>query len=404
LKSDFINSVFFVFLGMFFLFLSNVGFNIFSARFLGPVLYGEFNSFFYLLLAFSQPNNALQLFVAKEVSKEGRDKIKDILFSIFVMGIFLFLILSLVMYFLLGFYNIKGIFYLVFGSLIVGLWFVLSGVRGIFQGRLDFLTYGLNIGFEGIFRMFFALVFFLLGLKISGAVLSSVFGAFLALLFLFFNNKIEIEFDGLNFNFSFLKNFLYAFFFFLPFGLIFQLDLSFSQYFIGGEENGYITACSLYGKNLVLLSMVLANVVFSYVLKKSEGYFIIGSLITSVLFMVAFVFSLLFGRWLIVFVQGKDFVNAGKFLPLYILVSFPLGILQQIMNYIYAKEIKFFPFFMWGLFFVFFTSLLFLFKSFVFSVNQFLFVFLIAFLLIDILLASFIFLYNKKLLLTKSLK
>ncbi len=396
---SFSKSIFFSFLGFGLLVLSNVVFNFFSARFLGPVSYGEFNSFFYLLLAFSQPNNSLQLAVAKIVSKDKATK--EVSSTIFFIGLFLFFILMIFLPFLFKFYGINNYKYTFFGSFIVLLWLLCAGFRGIYQGRLDFFTYGINIGLEGIFRVIAVVLLFYAGLKIEGAILSSVFAGVVALILLLSGIYDLVDFRRVNFNL--ILETLKAFSVLLPFGLIFQIDLTLSQFFLSKLDIGYISACSLYGKNLVILSMVFANVVFSYVIKKDDRYFLWGNLLTVVIFLFTYVFTLFFGKWIIFLIQGNTYLKASEYLPLYILFSLPVGIMQQIVNYSFAKDIRPVTFLMWILLFIFFALPFIFFKGEI-TVEILLVFLLIIFIVFDILILPVILWYNRKMLLTRSKK
>ncbi|MGC8770692.1 MAG: hypothetical protein ACP5Q5_05525 [Brevinematia bacterium] len=341
--SSFSKNVFFVFLGFAFLILTNIVFNIFSARYLGPSLYGVFNSFFYFLLAFSQPNNSLQLSVAKFSSQNEE---KSISFSILLLGFVLVGILLVIFPFIFSFYGIKSFIFSIFGALIVFLWFITAGFRGFLQGRFEFFYYGFNIGFEGLIRLVAVVIFFyLFQLKVEGAILSSIVAGIFAFILLL--AKVDIKSLELKINFNFVKEVFFAFLFLVPFGIIFQIDLTLAQNLFSKDEIGYLSACSLYGKNLVILSMVFANVVFSYVLKEKNSYFFKGTFLTFLLFLFSYIFFLFFGQYIILFIQGENYLEAAKFLPFYIIFSFSIALMQQFVNFAYAKNNKYVAILLW---------------------------------------------------------
>ncbi len=341
--SSFSKNVFFVFLGFGFLILTNVLFNVFSARYLGPSLYGIFNSFFYFLLAFSQPNNSLQLSVAKFSSQNEE---KSISFSILLLGFVLVGILLVIFPFIFSFYGIKSFIFSIFGALIVFLWFITAGFRGFLQGRFEFFYYGFNIGFEGLIRLVAVVIFFyLFQLKVEGAILSSIVAGIFAFILLL--AKVDIKSLELKINFNFVKEVFFAFLFLVPFGIIFQIDLTLAQNLFSKDEIGYLSACSLYGKNLVILSMVFANVVFSYVLKEKNSYFFKGTFLTFLLFLFSYIFFLFFGQYIILFIQGENYLEAAKFLPFYIIFSFSIALMQQFVNFAYAKNNKYVAILLW---------------------------------------------------------
>jgi len=385
-----------MFVGFGALVLSNVLFNFFASRVLGPIQYGVFNSFFYLLLAFCQPNNSLQLAVAKR-SSEGKFSLKNVVLTFSLIAFFIFLLLLFILPFILRFYNIFDYSYSLFGALIVFLWVLTAGMRGVFQGEMKFFTYGLNIGLEGFLRFFAVLLLFYIGLRVKGAVFSSIVAGFFSLLFLLRPLKNDAPFQ---IDFPLIKEFISAFSIFFPFGLIFQIDLTLAQFFLSEIDIGYLSACGLFGKNLVFLSIVLANVVFSYVINKSDRYFLFGNLLTFGVFFFAFLFTVFFGKWLILFIQGEKFLEASKIFPQYIIFSFLIAIIQQIVNFSIAKGIKIISIILWFfLIFIFATGFLLL-KSYA-AIASFLYFLIIIFIFFDIFLLLIILLYNKKIILTE---
>ncbi len=340
MNTSFSKSVFFTFLGFGILVISNLVFNIFSARYLGPSLYGEFNSFFYFLLAFSQPNNSFQLSVAKLTIHDEKE---NIIFSILIIGILFFILIFSIFPFVFNFYGINKLEYSFWGAFIVFLWFILAGMRGILQGRFHFFSFGFNIGFEGMVRFFSLLLFFyVFRMDVLGAILSSVVAGIFA--FIVILPKLNLNLKNNRFNFLLLKEIFYAFSFLLPFGIIFQIDFTLAQNLFSREEIGYLSAAGLYGKNLVILSMLLANVVFSYILKSENKYFLKGIFISFLLFFLAYIFAIFFGKYLILFVQGSDYLKTATFLPTYIIFSFSIAFMQQLINFAYAKKVNFIPY------------------------------------------------------------
>ena len=96
IKKDFAKDAIFSVVGYGVLVLFSLGFNFFAARSLGVIQYGIYTSFFYLLLAFSQPINSFQLAVAKFTDRHKLDAKHAsqqlastiFIFSLIIIGVF----------------------------------------------------------------------------------------------------------------------------------------------------------------------------------------------------------------------------------------------------------------------------------------------------------------------------
>ncbi len=324
---------------------SSFAFNAFAGRKLGVNNWGIFNSLFFLLYAFTFPINSLQLAVTKydESKALSRKKMFHKLAStLFVYAAIIAIIFLLLMPFLKNILNLPHLVYPVIGGFILAFWIVLAGVRGVYQGNMDFKSYGLSLGLEGLLRMGFGVLFIFLGMGIGGALGASLASGFFAVIYLVFSERKTFfrDFFQLKIDKDITGEFLKALAVLLPFGLILVLDTTLVQHIIGGDEAGYVNACALFGKNLIIMSMVFANVVFSYSLKKDSSYLFWGIVITSITIALAAVFMFPLGEWVIHLLLGEDFLPAASYLPMYIIMMLPLGVMLHIFNYSIARNIK----------------------------------------------------------------
>ena len=93
-----------------------------------------------------------------------------------------------------------------------------------------------------------------------------------------------------------------------------NLDLTMVQNVIGNETAGYFGVCATFGKNLVALSMIFANVVYSYTLKDKDNPFWLGLVVNVIVFLLAAGFLALFGEpalWK--FFSGKTLRESERF-------------------------------------------------------------------------------------------
>jgi hypothetical protein len=126
----------------------------------------------------------------------------------------------------------------------------------------------------------------------------------------------------------------------VPFGLINALDLTLVKFCIGDAESGYLSACALFGKNLITLSLFLSGVVYSYTLKSARGHFWTGIGLTALSFALPAAFTVFFGKELVFIILGSAYMKAVELLPYYITASMPVGIMLNIVNYSIAKNVR----------------------------------------------------------------
>ncbi len=320
--------------------LANFVYSIFTVRLLSPEAFSAYNTFFYFLLALPLPS--FQLAVTKATGKHSlplRSQVAFLFPSLLRLALWStigYIVLSPLLWFL---YGQKYPLLLPLGLLVLEGWVWLSGLRGIYQGMLRFDMFSLNMGIEGISRLLAGTGAMLLGLSAYGAlgasVVSGLVGIGILLLPLLFSQKEEkVAFPEKEL--PLLRPFLQALLVLFPFGILVVLDQTMINRFLP-EYGKMVNLSSLFGKNLIALSLTIAHVVFAYVVKEGEdSFFLRGMGIIGLLFGMAYLFVRITGKWLFSFLFGSPF--GYEFLPLYIGYCLPLGLLQLIVNYSVAEE------------------------------------------------------------------
>jgi O-antigen/teichoic acid export membrane protein len=360
LNNGFIKNTLYSSIGFVILIICNFGFNFFVARTMGAETYGIFMSFFYLLIAFVIPINSLQLAVAKYTAERNytvKEAINHISPSLWIIGAIAFAGFSLASPILKNIYNLPTVADPIIGGAVILMWSVLAGYRGIYQGILDFRAYGFSMGTEGILRAGFGVLFVLIGWNISGALGASVVSGFLAVFILIIPALKKFTIKKPLIDKEILKEYLKALAILLPFGILMNLDLTLIQNVIGGKVSGYVSSCGLFGKNLVTLAMVFANVVFSYALKKKGSTIWWGILFTAGVFGISALLFVFMGDQIVNLLFGAEYAMKIPFrgeafsvielLPLYTVATLPIGIMQQAVNYAIAKDIRLIKILLW---------------------------------------------------------
>ena len=401
LKSGFTKNSLYSMTGFGIVVLTSFLFNAFLARKLGAEEFGVYLAYFYLLQVFLQPINSLQLAVAKYSAEKKlgiNESINDITTTLLIIGFLLFAVFTLISPFLINFYHLKNIFQVLVGGGVIVTWLILNGYRGPYLGKQDFFTYAANMGIEGVARLIFGLLFILMGFHIKGAIGASIASGLAGIIILIegkFNFLIHhIHLKNWKINRTIIGEFFKACIVFLPFGLIASLDLGMVQYVIGGKIAGYISICGQFKGNLIALSLVLANVSFTYTIKHKDKTFWYSIIFTAVIFAAFGLFTLFAGEWLIKIVGGKDFKPALEYFTIYIFASLPLGIMQNIVTYSIAKNINLIKISIWVVLII--LALIFYFSLKITTIIGFLWIMMISGILIDLVLFFFLWKFNKQ--------
>ncbi|MCX7882127.1 MAG: hypothetical protein N2314_02770 [Brevinematales bacterium] len=319
---------------------ANFLYSIFTVRLLPPDAFSAYNTFFYFLLALPLPS--FQLAVAKVTGRYSlslRSHVLAIFPSLSRLALWSavgYLVFSPLLWYL---YGQQYPLLVPLGLLVLEGWIWLSGFRGMYQGILRFDIFALNMGIEGIFRLLVGAFALLLGLSVYGALSASMVSGIIGLIALLIPVALsphDTTSSSVKETPPILASFFHALLMLLPFGLIVVLDQTMINRFLPSFGK-IVNLSSLFGKNLITLSLTIAHVVFAYVIKEGEeSFFLRGMGIIVALFGGAYVFAVLGGKWLFEFLFGSS--GGYDFLPLYIGYCLPLGLLQLVVNYSVAEE------------------------------------------------------------------
>ncbi|OHD56932.1 MAG: hypothetical protein A2Y33_08195 [Spirochaetes bacterium GWF1_51_8] len=352
MKKEFAKNTFYSVGGYILMIVSSLVFSFYAARALGPIAYGIFTPFFYLLISFTQPINSIQLALAKEVQREKMTAAEAN--TKYSSTLFLFSLTALVLFgaaspFLQTFYRLPNLWDGIIGGGVLAVWIILNAYRGIDIGKMNFKGYGINIAVEGFLRAGIGILLIAFGFGISGALGVSIVSGLIGIMMIVlpdFKNVVR-NFFKFRLDKKLVIEFIKALVILLPFGLIMNLDLMMIQNTVGGTEAGYISACALFGKNMISLVLVFANVIFSYTLHDKKDTFWVGVMLTILLFMGAVFFSIFAAVPVINLIFGPGYEPVADYLPWYLIATIPVAILQHIVTYSVAKNFRFMRPLMW---------------------------------------------------------
>gem|GEM_PF-1311606 len=325
--------------------ISNIVFIGIAGRLMGPANFGIFTAFFYFLIGISWANSSLQLASAKYVAVNNinttSEAVKVLSLDFWLAGFIMFCIIFALHPFFKIVYSLNSPVETAAGGAAAALWLIIAGYRGIYQGHMDFLKLSINQSLEIMIRAAAGFVFIIAGWQVTGALAASIAGSASAIFILTgtrgwsFLGKRELKI-----NWGLLGTYLKTCLVLVPFGLIYALDQALVNY-LREDQRGFISVCAQFGKNIVTLSLFFSNVVYSYSLKSRKGHFWAGIFLTLLAFSSAALFTVFFGKQIVVLLLGTVYLPAVKILPVYILACLPLGIMLNILNYSIARNINF---------------------------------------------------------------
>ena len=245
-------------------------FHFFMGRVLGPSSYGTLGALWSLLYLLIVPTvtiqNTLSKFSSELKAEKEYGKIKYLTshtlkaFSIFaVIGLIIYLIASK---FIAEFLHIPITPVLIFGGFFAFA-ILLPVSRGIIQGLQRFKTLGLNMGFEGIAKVVFGVIFVLLGLGVNGAALA-VFLAFLfSFIITYFPLKKVFKYKSEEYSLKpMYRYFIPMFISLLILTSFYSMDIIIIKHFFDSEIAGKYAAVSLIGKTIFFATIAISFVMF----------------------------------------------------------------------------------------------------------------------------------------------
>jgi O-antigen/teichoic acid export membrane protein len=160
--------------------LINFVYNLVLARTLSLKDYGIFTSLNYIIIIGSILGESLQTITSKYSSGKNNGEIKELVIK-FLKKLFKMILLTLPIYILFTYLGYKYFSYSITLLIITGVLLVLFAIipiiRGIFQGRKMFFSYGTNFILEGFIKFISGLILLYLGFGVFGAMNGILIGA-----------------------------------------------------------------------------------------------------------------------------------------------------------------------------------------------------------------------------------
>nr|QBM01227.1 hypothetical protein [uncultured archaeon] len=377
----------------------NLLFHFISGRLLGNVLYGTFAAVMGVIYIFNIPSEIIQTVVSRYTTKFANEKRK--VKSLLNRGLKRFFFLSLVILIifaiispLLGKFLFAEIpLILLTGILIIPI-FIISVNRGILQGLKRFNSLGFSFFSEGIIKLGVGTFFILLGMKVYGALLGLITGAFFALLVASISlkdirkNKPEnADIRGI-YSYSLPVIISVA-----SVTIMYSIDLILARRFFP-DLAGQYAVISMLGKIIFFGTFPIVKTMFPFVSerddKKEESRDLLKKSIFFVLILVLLVLIAysLFPKQIISLLYGKEFLEFSSYL---LLPSITMGLLSFSNIFIYYNLSTHRKKRNYSLIFFAIAQIVLL-SFFSFSISGFMYMNL----LINLLLFIFLFLFNLK--------
>jgi O-antigen/teichoic acid export membrane protein len=298
------------------------------ARLLTPTDYGILVVLMSLIYIYTIPSEAIQGIFSKYTSKFNvRKKYKWMKFFIFkgirkgvFFGLIGFGIANLVGIFISFFLNIN--FWLIFFTniLIIEI-FLVSVLRGVLQGRKQFMKLGWSMILESSLKLFVAISLVLLGLKVFGSVIGILIGSATGIIFCTYSlkeiinkEKEEIKIDGLK---SYSKSFFGVM---IAIVLMYSLDILLARKFFVGDLAGKYAVISMLSKMIFFGTMPVSKVLFPISSerfikgKKTKDLFYKSALTITILSGVSILAFLFFPKLIIGILFGSKYLDVARYL------------------------------------------------------------------------------------------
>ncbi|MEK6899449.1 MAG: oligosaccharide flippase family protein [Nanoarchaeota archaeon] len=245
----------------------NFLFHLVMARMLSVAEYGilaTLFSFMYMLGVFSE---SIQLVVAKySAENASRGKIKTLLGKTlkraFIFSFVIFIVYSVFVWFLTDILNIN--YYLLFiNGFIIFATFLTPTTRGVMQGTKRFGSLGLNMISESLFKLIVAVVLVVIGYGVYGAILGTLVGVFISLIFSFYIVKDIFAFKSEPLETSGIwAQIRPTFFIILMIMAFYSLDIIFVRALFDEDSAGAYAIASVIAKMLFLGTYPVARAMF----------------------------------------------------------------------------------------------------------------------------------------------
>lgn len=297
-------------------------------RMLGPSDYGILVVLMSFVYIFGIPSETIQSLVTKYVSKfnlkKENGKIKFILKEgikkAFIFGGILYSFLAIVSFMLSTFLDINYWLLLITNTLIF-LSLISPIIRGIFQGKKEFLRLGNNLILESLLRLFFSISGVLFGFKIFGAIGGFILGVLSSVII---GISLEKEVLKSRQKMTELKDFkkegLNYFFTMFVILVALSLDTILARRFFSPEIAGEYAVLSMLGKMIFFGTSGISKAMFPITVEKyaqnkgHEELFFKSLSIISIICLGGIFFYYLFPELIIKIFYGSEYLEMSEYL------------------------------------------------------------------------------------------
>jgi O-antigen/teichoic acid export membrane protein len=300
----------------------NFAYNIAIARFLGPAGFGHASAVYTLLILLSAVTLSFQIVSAKVVAQQASVPAKSAAYqrfhrSAWLSGIFLGLLLALSRTAISNYLNLPSPILIVWLAVGVAFYVPLGVRRGYLQGAYGFHRLAINLGLEGLGRLFGSLLAIVLGYGVAGVIAANA--AALALAYSFATPRLPAAADhNLRIPDAF-REALQAIVFFIGQVVINNSDIVVVKHFFPPAPAGLYAAVALVGRVIFAFSWAVVNTMFPIVAgtrpQDRRGHGVLGiSLLLVFLIGGAVALSLgLAPAWIWTQLFGPQFATTGKY-------------------------------------------------------------------------------------------
>jgi len=309
-------------------------FHFFIGRSLGPASYGIIGVILSIVYVFNVPLTTIQTGIANFTAKfKAKKNFNEITYlfksSIKKLAIFgtIFLVIFLAISPLIASYiKIKTIYLISLAPFVLFV-FLVPIIRGMLQGLQKFKSFGLNLLFEGISKLFLGIILILVGLQVNGAVIAIVLSYLIAFFIGYKSLKKILPKKVKKFNTKEIYKYSIPIILMLI-GLtaFYTIDVILVKHFFTDVKAGYYVAISTLAKVLFFGSYSITQVMFPkvselYAKKIPHKHLLYKSILMMLLFLVPVILIYFFlPDFIINLVYGKAYLEVSSLLGWFAIV------------------------------------------------------------------------------------
>lgn len=258
--------------------IASYAFYFLMARMLSIEDYGLLYSLIALTYLFTVPHETIRTVIARYTvdlaTKKKYGKIKYFFITsvkkIFMYSLIAFFVFLALLPLLTKFLRASLAELIIIGSSLL-IAFLLPIIWGLLQGLQKFGHLGMNNSIEGIAKLAIAATLVLIGLGVSGALISMPLSMLIAFFAGFWPLKKIINAKTEKFKEKkIIRYSLAAFIIFLFFVAMYSIDVIIARYFFSEKLSGLYSGASLISKFILFISITITRVMFSAVAEQSE--------------------------------------------------------------------------------------------------------------------------------------